>query len=155
MTLFQIDIDRLATLLLPTFLRTRINFAFVRAMLQPVDTALDSFNSSRTNNLYNLNHNGQVCHLRGMMNDYFDVDLRRIRIEDTVRYGWLFVYPESADRPLWLETVSVASDAFTSDEGADFTVIVPADISRDMKPRMISLINYYKLAGKRYAIIFE
>ncbi len=155
MRLFQIDIDRLIALLLPTFLRTRINFALVRAMVQPVATLLDRLNANRTTNLYNLGHNGQVCYLRTLLNDAFDVSQRRIRIDDTVRYDWTWIYPEDTDRPLWLEVVPIASEQFTGDEGTDFTVIVPADIDRSITPQMISLINYYKLAGKRYSIQFE
>jgi hypothetical protein len=155
MRLFQIDIDRLASLLLPTFLRTRIIFAFVRAMIQPVSTLLDKFNSNRTNNLYDLGHNGQVCYLRALLNDSFDTDLRRIRIVDTERFDWTFIYPEATDRPLWLNIVEVASEDFTGDDATDFSVIVPAGISQTVKPQMISLINYYKLTGKRYSIIFE
>lgn len=155
MRLFQIDIDRLVSLLLPTFLRTRFNFVFVRAMVQPVYTILDKFRANREANLYKIGHNGQVCYLQAVLNDAFDTDLRRIRIGDTERMNWTFIYPEAADHPLWLETVAVASEAFTSDEGTDFAVVVPSDISQDLKPQMISLVNYYKLAGKRYSIIFN
>lgn len=154
MTQFRIDIDRLVTLLLLPDLRVRFNFIFVRAMVQPVASLLDKFKLNRSNNLYDLEHNGQVCYLRSMLNDWFDPSERRITIEDTVRYNWTFIYPEAADQPLWLETVPVASEAYTSDEGVDFTVNVPAELGTGIKPRMISLINYYKLAGKRYAINF-
>ena len=155
MRIFQIDIDRLTALLLPTFLRSRFTFAWVRAMLQPVSSLLDRFNSNRSRNLYNLTHNGQVCYLRALLNDSFDVSQRRIKIDDTARYDWTWIYTEAADRPLWLGVVPVASEQYTGDEGTDFTVIVPAEISRDIVPQMISLVNYYKLAGKRYSIIFS
>lgn len=155
MRLFQINIDRLVLLLLPTFLRTPMIFAVVRAMVQPVYTLLDLFNSNRTSNLYNLGHNGQVCYLRAMLNDVFDTDQRRIRISDTERYDWTFIYPEAADNPLWLDTVVIASEDFTGDDASDFSVIVPEGISQAIRPQMISLINYYKLVGKRYSIIFE
>jgi hypothetical protein len=155
MRLFQIDIDRLVSLLLPTFLRTRIDFVFVRAMFQPVSTVLDRFNINRSGNLYNLGHNGQICYLRALLNDAFDTDLRRISVDDIERYDWVYIYPESADRPVWLDTVVIASEDFTGDTATDFVVTVPADINQSVKPQMISLINYYKLAGKRYSIIFE
>lgn len=159
MRIFNPDIDRLAALLLPTFLRTRFNYALTRALLQPVSTLLDVFNANRSRNLYNLSHNGQVCYLRALLNDTFDVSLRRIIIDDTMRYDWSWIYPEATDRPMWLApiaigTVRIASEQYTNDEGTDFTIIVPSDISRDIIPQMISLVNYYKLAGKRYSIIF-
>jgi hypothetical protein len=161
MRLFQIDINRLVVLLLPTFLRTRINFAFARAMIQPVDTMMDWFNATREANLYNLKHNGQTCYLRAVLNDIFDTELRRIRIGDSERFDWTYIYPEATDRPLWLSpidtgiTVLLASEAFTSDEGTDFSVIIPPGIPKAIRPQLISVINYYKLAGKRYSILFE
>lgn len=155
MRLFEIDINRLVVLLLPTFLRGKELFAFARAMVQPVYSLMGWFEVNRQANLYNLKHNGQVCYLRAVLNDAFDMQLRRIRLEDSERLDWVFVYPEAADRPLWLDTVVIASEAFTSDEGTDFTVIVPSDLSRAIIPQMISLVNYYKLAGKRYSIVFE
>jgi len=149
------DINRLVVLLIPTFLRKRFNFALVRAMVQPVSTVMSLFEANRQANLYNLNHNGQVCKLRAVLNDAFDVEQRRIRIEDSERWDWTFVYQESEDKPLWLDTLLIASDAFTSDAGTDFTVVVPASLGEAIRPQMISLVNYYKLAGKRYSIIFN
>ncbi|HBL74255.1 MAG TPA: hypothetical protein DD458_03410 [Prolixibacteraceae bacterium] len=122
-------------------------------MVQPLSTILDKFRANREANLYKLGHNGQVCYLQAILNDAFDTSLRRIRIGDTERMNWTFIYPDASDHPLWLETVQVASEAFTSDEGTDFAVVVPSEISQDLKPQMISLVNYYKLAGKRYSII--
>jgi len=164
MRLFEIDINRLVVLLMPTFLRKRFNFALVRAMIQPVSTVMSLFEANRGANLYNMKHNGQVCYLRAVLNDAFDVEQRRIRIEDSERWDWTFIYQETEDKPLWLalrqaqEPVLIASDAFTTDEGTDFMVIVPGfdELSqRAIRPQMISLVNYYKLAGMRYSIIFE
>jgi len=155
MRLFLIDIDRLVSLLLPTFLRKQFTFALVRAMTQSVYTLLDLFSTNRSANLYSLGHNGQACYLRAMLNDAFDTALRRIRIEDTERYDWAFVFTESEDKPLWLDTVVIASEEFIGEDSTDFTVIVPAGIDQTVKPQMISQINYYKLVGKRYSIIFE
>jgi hypothetical protein len=155
MRLFQIDMDRLALLLLPTFVRTVTVYVAVRAMLQPIATLLDKFNKNRESNLYNIGHNGQECKLRAMLNDVFDPVQRRITIEDTDRYEFTFVYREAADRPVWLNTVEVASEGYTSFIATDFTVTVPQGIPRSVRPQMISLINYYKLTGIRYSIKFE
>lgn len=155
MRLFEIDINRLVFLLIPTFMRSRFNYAFFRCLVQPVWTLMDWFEANRQANLYNLKHNGQVCYLRAMLNDAFDTELRRIRVEDSERWDWTFIYREEADKPLWLETVVIASDAFTSDMGTDFMVIVPAELGEGIRPQMISLVNYYKLAGKRYSIVFN
>ncbi len=155
MRLFQIDIDRLALLLLPTFARTPTVYVAARAMLQPIGALIDRFNKNRERNLYNIGHNGQTCHLRGLLNDVFDTAQRRITVEDTERYEFTYVYREAADRPVWLNTVEVASEGYTTGTGTDFTVTVPQAISQSVRPQMISLINYYKVTGIRYSIKFE
>lgn len=155
MQLFRIDWDRFVLLLLPIRLRVTELFVMARAIIQPVMSVHSRFMLNRADNLYKMSHNGQVCHLRAMLNDTFDTQLRRITIEDTRRYDWTFVYKENADKPLLLETVVIASEQFTTGEGTDFTVFVPSSISFSVKPQMISLINFYKLAGKRYSIIFN
>ena len=154
MRLFQINWDRLVLLLLPIQLRVAVNFVLFRAMIQPVTTLHTIFLASRTDNLYKLQHNGQVCYLRAMLNDSFDISKRRIDIEDTGRNDWTFVYSESTNKPLLLETVIVASEHLTDDEGTDFTVIVPSEFNRQQS-QIISLVNYYKLAGKRYSIVYN
>ena len=147
--------DRLALLLLPTFIRTTTVYATARAILQPVATLLDGFNKNRENNLYNIGHNGQTCKLRAMLNDMFDTGQRRITVEDTDRYEFTYVYREAQDRPVWLNMVEVASEGYTTGVGTDFTVSVPQGIPQTVRPQMISLINYYKLAGMRYSIKFD
>jgi len=85
----------------------------------------------------------------------FDTAQRRITVEDTERYEFTYVYREAADRPVWLNTVEVASEGYTTGTGTDFTVTVPQAISQSVRPQMISLINYYKVTGIRYSIKFE
>lgn len=155
MKLFQINFNNLTIQLLPTFMRQPVVMAFVRAAMQPVFTLVDRFNISRNNNIYNLQHNGQRCYLRSMLNDAFDPDQRRITIDDTIAYDWLYIYPESADQPLWLETRLIASLQYTGIEGTDFTVFCNGACSVGSRPQMVALLNYYKLAGKRYSIIFN
>lgn len=153
---FRIDIDRLTVLLLPTFMRTAIVYALARAMVQPLSTLQGMFASHRASNLYNAGHNGQTCHLRGMLNDAFDPLLRRITIDDTERHEFMFVYHETDDKPLWAEkepaAVLLVSERYATGEGVDFAATVPGDISIAARPQMVSMLNYYKLAGKRYTI---
>jgi len=154
MRLFRTNWDRLVLLLLPIQLRVAVNFVLFRAMIQSIYTLNDRFLANRTDNLYKLKHNGQVCYLRAMLNDSFDITNRRIMIEDTGRNDWTFVYNEAQNKPLLLETVIIVSEHLTNDEGTDFTVKVPAEFS-PLQSQIISLVNYYKLAGKRYSIVFN
>lgn len=155
MRLFLIDWDRLVLLLLPIRLRAIELFVIARAMVQPISTLYSRLMLNREGNKYKMSHNGQVCYLRKMLNDTFDTELRRITIEDTERYEWTLVYRELMDKPVLLDTVVISSEQFTSDEGTDFTVFVPATMNRNIRAQMISLINFYKLAGKRYSIIYN
>jgi hypothetical protein len=129
----------------------------MEALLYPLRALLKLFYTSRDADLYNLNHNGQVCYLRGMLNDVFDPILRRITISDSFRYNYVIFYPEADDKSILFETVLFARSEFIGTESAEFNVNVPAalNITQDEELRMKSLLNYYKLISKRYAIIYS
>jgi hypothetical protein len=181
---FNIDYKKLIVLLLPPFLRQSILFAFLKVLTKPVVTLYDSFLTNREENIYKINHTGQVCYLRKLLNDAFDVTDRRIYIEDGSVNDWKFVYKKSTfnatDNGIALmmsEADSVSTDTlgnsikiFLTDNdgitlistqgnvgssGVDFLVLVPGALSRTIdKNKMIAFINYYKLASKRYTITY-
>ena len=113
---------------------------------------------------YRLSHNGQVCKLRGALNDEFDPGLRRIEIEDSESAG-----KREASRIWRRETgrwvmlprrgsgaVSIHREGFSGTSGYDFWVTVPGDImTTEKETRLRATVNVYKLAGKRYAINYK
>lgn len=151
MKLFDIDIRKLGVLLLPTFLRKHKWIAWVRTLLTPIDSLHSDFLKKRNEDLYKLEHNGQVCYLRDALNDKFDKELRRIEIGDGFRYGKQYIFTQAENKPVYLGKIYIRPrDEYKG--GADFIVIVPNELlTRELEIK--ALVDYYRLAGKKYKII--
>ena len=146
-----LNIDKLVVLLLPTFLRKPKLVAWLRTLATPLHKLLYAFQQARTADLYNLAHNSQVCYLRKALNDEFDPQQRRIRIDDGKQNERLYIYPRSANRPLFLGKVFLYQRGDYIDGGVDFIVVIPQGLQYD-KYKLEALVNFYKLAGKRWQI---
>lgn len=136
-------------------LRRPLTGCLLQAAVSPVAGLYASFMSLRSDILYRLNHNGQVCHMTAMLNDSFDCTARRIRITDAEGGEWgYFLWKEEFDRPVMLGVFMLQAERFIGADSIDFIVLVPyaLNLTDDGFSRMHSLIRYYKLAGKRYAI---
>ena len=125
--------------------------AWLRALHFPLIKVVDDFNFNRNQNLYNLAHNGQVCYLRKVLNDRFDIAQRRIKIIDGNQYKREYIYTDGEQKPKFLGTIYLRDDADYSDTGVDFVVLIPAGLNYN-DYEMRALIDFYKLASKRYKI---
>ena len=148
---FDIDIKKLTVLLLPMALRKPRIVALLRAMAMPLVSLHYRFAAKRTADLYKLNHNSQVCHLRAALNDSFDVEARRIRIIDGNRYNRNYIYTRGEEKPVYLGAIYLHDRADYSDTGVDFIVEAPRETYKQYE--MQALIDFYRLASKRYKII--
>lgn len=173
--IFNIDFDKLTLLLTPIFWRKITFVSYVRALVDPVHILYNDFLVFRRKSIYKIVHNGQVGLLEKVLNDAFDpadpsldaADTRRIYITDslikdptyiytTAEARPVYIFPAAADRPVYLYPFSVFDDT-----GFDFYVIFPLAL-RPMNPfdimnlenRIKALVNYYKLASKRYKILW-
>jgi len=176
---FEVDFKRLVVLLLPTFLRKPLLFALIKALVRPVVSVHTAFMAARREALYKTNHTGQVCYLRGCLNDAFDSDLRRIYISDAESLDWCFLYKketfssEGKGKPIYLGFASerqqkrlmfsagnagvkiLPKQGTVGAMGVDFAVMVPMAMRGKIdESRIVSLVNFYKLASKRYMINF-
>lgn len=149
---FNLNISKLTVLLTPTFLRTPRMLAWLRTLHFPLQKAEYNFNQNRNANLYNLAHNGQVCYLRAVLNDRFDNQQRRIKIADGNRFQRQYIYTDGEQKPKFLGVMYLRDDADYGDTGVDFLVIVPAGLQYN-DYEMRALIDFYRLAGKRYKIV--
>ena len=149
--MYNFNIDKLLVLITPTFLRKRKLVAWLRTLAMPLNKLLDDFKVHRERDLYNLIHNSQVCYLRKALNDAFDPQLRRIKIEDGRQNQRLYIYPRSANRPLYLGRVFLYQRGAYIDGGVDFIVVLPQGLEYD-RYKLEALVNFYKLAGKRWTI---
>jgi hypothetical protein len=113
----------------------------------------NDFEKNRDNNIYKLVHTGQACYLRKVLNDTFDKTERRIYITDGGDNDVLLIHRDS-DQKLTELPIIIHRDEDYGDSGYDFVVVIPAAINftREVELHMKSVINFYKLAGKRYKI---
>lgn len=151
---YNLNIQRLTALLTPTFLRKEKFLAWIRALHFPLIKVLDVFNFNRNENLYNLAHNGQVCHLRKVLNDRFDPSQRRIKIADAQQYTrtWLYAIPYS--QPIYLGKRYIHTIGAFADNGFDFLVLIPQSLNQAISQQQLrAIVDKYKLTSKRYKIV--
>lgn len=151
--IFDIDYPKLVSLLTPPDLRKQRLLALLGALIMPVRTVYGSFKANRISNLYKLAHNGQICYLRKALNDSFDPVLRRIYIGDGSRFKRQYIYTSGEQQARYLRTIYIQPTTEYEDTGVDFKVIVPVgfDLAGNLY-QLRALIDFYKLAGKRYTI---
>lgn len=158
---YSINWDKLVIYLLPTFLRRPFFIGYLRALTAPLESLYYSWHNWRLDNIYKLEHTGQVCSLRGSLNDKFDVVERRIWIGDGQMNPTTYIYTEAEAQDVFTNTESepkggtlfVYTEAETADTGLDFIVYVPFGILNTQIYAIRAHINFYKAGGKRYAII--
>ena len=163
--IYNVNMKRLALLALPTWLRRPLAGALIYAGVSPLGRLLQELRSYRSATCYRLRHNGQVCKLRGALNDEFDPGERRIKIED----GWggaecreaSTIYKRETGRWAMLPrrgagAASIHREGFSGTSGYDFWVTVPEELrTAETETRLRAVVNMYKLASKRYAINYK
>ena len=157
----QINWKRFVLNLLPVKLRTGTVFGLIEALLSGIVelyNKLLNYNDGPHGVSYKLKHTSQVWSIEAVLNDEFDPSLRRIRINDA---GGAQITPLQRDSDL--DPVVLGSDTAGSplilqpDSGYtggsyDFVVKLPYTYAQSTIYRVRGLVDYYKLAGKRYDI---
>ena len=155
--------QNIALQVLPAMLRNAPRLcALLKALCEPlryIDTQLaDYFNERR----YRLCHTGQVFSIENVLNDMFDSGERRIYLTDgdnltdnLMPYdtqGFLANY--SLNIPYDGDVQPQLSLKHTYTNECDFIVHVPEELE-DSEEAMKAVIDEYRIAGKRYKIVFE
>ncbi|MDR3287051.1 MAG: hypothetical protein LBT27_06385 [Prevotellaceae bacterium] len=153
---YVVEYKKLVLQLLPTFLRKPFVCAFMYSTVQPVMSVKFAFDDYRTATNYRLNHNGQVCYLRAVLNDYFDPILRRITIGDAENnLETMIIYLRETENfkivPKRPSALILNKRGFGGVNSFDFTINVPAELMQE-NDRITAITNIYKLASKRYSI---
>jgi hypothetical protein len=149
---YKVDYKKLAILMLPSFLRKPILVAYLQSLLVPIDSLYYQWSVFRNDNIYKMQHNGQICYLRKALNDKFDPSLRRIWIGNGNRYERQYLYTTPEDRPKYLGKMYLHQNLDYADTGLDFIVYVPQTIIDESPFALKALIDFYKAGGKRYKI---
>ena len=135
---------------LPIVLRKAKTTAFLNCIVLPLQSLSDL-------TLYQMQHDSRVIYLEKMLNEYFEVATynpnshiatRQIYIVDTPQVPKTYIYQPEENQPLYLGEVYLDRDNVTT---ADFIVKIPIAIEFD-EPRLRAVIDFYKLAGKKYII---
>ncbi len=171
MNYFKLNIQRLSTELLPTFLRKPIIIAFLLVVTTPLIAIYLAFTKFRKAVDYELHHNGQVCYLRKVLNDHFDPLYRRIEIREEKSTGEsVFIYTKNEDEDdLVIYTKSENQEPtyiYTYPEingytRIDFIILIPKEVydeqvtvtrEGDRFYKIEALADKYKLVTKHYKI---
>ena len=150
--MFKIAFAKLVQWLVPTWLRSNTMVLLVLAANKPLREAYDKFLTYRDAVDYKIEHNCQVFSIEAVLNDSFDLVLRRIRVVNFVVFGATYFFDED-------EEVLFIGDEdpcylYASDTGLDFTIQVPKTIINS--PAKVAALkaktNEYKMAGKQFFI---
>lgn len=134
----------------PTFFRGERFEAFLGAFAKPLQTMADT-------TLYQMQHDSTVIYLEKVLNEYLQIATynpsshiatRQIYIIDTVQAPTTYIYQTGENQPLYLGTVYLDREKTTT---ADFIIKIPALLSFD-ELKLRAVVNFYKLAGKKYII---
>ncbi|MEN0008124.1 hypothetical protein [Flavobacterium nitrogenifigens] len=134
---------------------------FAQILLKPLGSLYYKWSNWRQENIYKLEHTGQVCSLEGSLNDKFDPIHRRIYITDGQFYDTYYVYTEGEQQNRFIytesepDTVYLRTESETSDTGLDFIVFVPAEIHNTQIHALHAHVIFYKAGGKRYNIFID
>lgn len=149
---YKIDWNKFIILSLPTFLRNSRMGSLLGLFSAEMNNIHYTWEEYRKDNIYKLNHNSQVCYLRKALNDRFDPVNRRIVITGSHRYKQQYIYTEVEKKDKYLGTLYLRQDVDFADNGVDFLVLAPSELLDADNYEMKALIDYYKLASKRYKI---
>lgn len=154
MSKYDVNFKRLALLILPPFLRKPLMAALAYAAVAPLNFLHTKFVLFQRATDYRLTHNGQVCHLRAVLNDQFDPIERRITLTDQVTgVGPLMLWVRAEDRAFLLGTRIINRRGADSENALDFWVNIPISIREAVDvTRLKAIVNTYKLASKRFSI---
>lgn len=156
---YNVDWNRFAILMLPGAMRKPRIAKLMQLILLPIDTLHQAWQQWREENLYKIEHTGQVCLLRKSLNDTFDAAQRRIYIGNGQLNETQYIYTEAEAQEVYTgteaeaETLYLRTEAETADTGLDFIVYVPQEVFDAQVHALHGHIKYYKVGGKRYAII--
>lgn len=163
MSAYDVNYKKLVVLLLPTFLRRNALIDFVYSAVSPVASLHQQFKTFMAETKYKLSHNGQHCHLRGMLNDAFDPIQRRITLSDVAgNHEPFLLYWRSENKAKRIyrrdqgKEMILNRRGFGGTDSFDFVINVPNELnlSADDITRLKALTDTYKLVSKRYQIIY-
>ena len=165
MAQMKIDYNKLAVLLLPTFLRQPILMSLARILMVPLQRLHDEHHAARDERMYQLRHTSQICHIKDALNREFAVGNHALtpdytagfEIEDINAIGdWVMTYDEV---PAFADVYTMAEDddyllvydeAIITQATQSFIVYVPKALDFNASlPKVRAIVDLYRLASRR------
>ncbi|WP_306353717.1 hypothetical protein [Flavobacterium sp. '19STA2R22 D10 B1'] len=149
---FNLSIGKLTIERLPTFLRNNVIVSYCQALIKPIDTLYYSWRIYREENIYKIEHTGQVCSMQKALNDKFDPIQRRIYIGNGQNFRRQYIYTKGENKPKYLGKIYIRQAEDYQSTGLDFKVFVPTELVNIHYDALKALIDFYRLYPKRYSI---
>ena len=165
MAQMKIDYNKLAVLLLPTFLRQPILMSLARILMVPLQRLHDEHHAARDERKYQLQHTSQICHIKDALNREFAVGNHALtpdytagfEIEDINAIGdWVMTYDEV---PAFADVHTMAEDddyllvydeAIITQATQSCIVYVPKALDFNASlPKVRAIVDLYRLASRR------
>ena len=161
---FDWNIDLTALWQMPSFLRKMAHWCWLKALLAPLKTDYADFLIYRDAQLYECYITGQTIQLQRILNDRYDIDLRRIIIIHSLDSDIdLFLDAEAQpdeDIVLYLDSEGEPDTIVLYLDGeagstlpVDFRVLVPTGLAGYLI-LITQLIRKYALIDKTFDIVF-
>lgn len=166
MQVYNVDFKKLALLLLPTVLRKPIVFALLKSACKAFSSMQGELFRQREECNVRMTHTSQVCYLKAILNKTFCADTEasfNIVDVDNISGEWLMTYQEEHveqyEHIIPVVSTTEATIVYTENAiheiSADFLVEIPSesgivlDPDNDKSKQMRSIVEMYRLAGKR------
>lgn len=137
----------------PSILRLPKISSFLSMISDEIADVNNLFLVNRNQNITKIKHNSQTCYLRKILNDTFDYQ-RRIKIIDSILKQPKYIYTDAEKKPKFLGEIIIYTEEETEGYQIDFTVVIPVEL-RNYQIEIKSMIDFYKLAGKRFKIVID
>ena len=165
MAQMKIDYNKLAVLLLPTFLRQPILMSLARILMVPLQRLHDEHHAARDERMYQLRHTSQICHIKDALNREFSVGnysaspdyTAGFEIENINAIGdWVMTYdevPAFADVHTMVKEndyLLVYDEAIITQATQSFIVYVPNGLDFNASlPKVRAIVDMYRLASRK------
>jgi hypothetical protein len=168
MNLFKVNWDRLNVLLLPTFLRKPLLFAFLKATTAPIWTIYKKFFDNRNETMFILKYDTSKGNLERSLNTRFEtdgiyvvntevyVDERVFLSDDDILHIEFYIGEITDlttvertyfDDTLWIDFYIDPKIAL-----ADFIIMVPAGVDAIFHDQIVRFAQFLTLPGFKYSI---
>jgi hypothetical protein len=160
MSFYDIDWSLLIKRVLPTQKRDVWHVEWLESALKGIRIVYDDFTTFKTTTLTTLSYNSQRLLFEKAINDQVDETLQRVYIDnsaDDIEESFCYQIAEAQEDAFCYQ---LAEEPFSGRytyqlieyiTPLDFTVYVP-NVLINSTQTIIGIINFYKLAGKRYII---